>query len=235
MLFLAIASFFYASPALAHAPRLLTNDGSVIEISQPDVSQAFYGELKNGPAFFSLHLDTPQELYVSILVPSSPGVKTDKSVQIKYDNGGKDELFKELNGKIFSWTPFFEPFAGDNYLQGPEVKQMAAAGDYFITVHSPDYTGKYVLVVGQKESFTVTEAVNTIFLLPSIKGFFGTSPWLAYFNYTGGFMFIGLLIIILIYFILTSVLTRIFTPKHKDTVVETGKPHRPSDDLQYRQ
>ena len=127
MLFLAIASFFYASPALAHAPRLLPNDGSMTEISQPDVSQAFYGELKSGLAYFSLHLDQPMELDVAILVPDTPDIKKDKSVRIEYDNNSTSEIFYDLDGEKFTWTPLFEPFAGDHYFQGPEVKKMVAS------------------------------------------------------------------------------------------------------------
>ena len=232
MLFLAIGSFFYASPAAAHAPRLLDNDGSVTIIEQPDVSQAFYGDLKNGPAFFSLKVDKPMDLYVSILVPNVAGIKKDKSVQIKYDNQGKDEIFWTLDGKNFAWRPWYERFGGDNYFQGPEIKKMAQPGEYFLAVYSgPDYVGKYVLVVGEKESFTLTDIVNTIFTLPTLKrDFFEKSPWLAYFNLTGVFMAIGILVLVIVYLIISSILKKVLAKK-----IEPEKLIRPSDDLHYRQ
>ena len=219
----------YAAPADAHAPRLLTNDGSVIAIDKPDISQAFYGELKNGPASFSIHLDKAMDLYVSILVPDVPDVARDKSVWIKYDDNGKDTMFWNLDGKNFAWRPMNEQFGGDNYFQGPEITKTAQAGDYFLTVFNPGYTGKYVLMVGQKESFSVTEIVNTIFTLPSLKkDFFARSPWTAYFNLTGVFMLIGLLVLIIIYLVLTKTLTKIFVKKP-----EPEKVYPPSHDLRY--
>ena len=96
------------------------------------------------------------------------------------------------------WAKYYEEFAGDNYLKGPEKTIYLKAGDYTIKVGNPDNTGKYVLVVGQKEAWSVKEIINTLTVLPTLKkDFFETSPWKAY-NNRVGLLALGLVIVLVI-------------------------------------
>jgi hypothetical protein len=181
------------SLASAHQPRLVFDKTSSIEnpfiISNPEVSQAFYGELKGMPDYYLIDSEN-FSLYLSILSPA--GISNErKDFSVEVNNG---EII--LNGTNFTWTKFFEEFAGDNYWQGPEIEVNASAGKYLVKVSNPDNTGKYSLVVGRIESFPFGETVKTIYVMPKLKTFFETSPFTAFFNIIGLFLFGAIAIII---------------------------------------
>jgi len=172
---------FSTDLALAHQPRLVDEDFTLIE--NPEVSQAFYGELKGKPDFYQIQTEVPIKLYVGILVPNVEGIGKDISVEVSKD----DEFYYLLDGVNFEWQAYYEEFAGDDYFKGPELSAGeqdglpqgvgAEAGNYTLKVFSPDNQGKYVLVVGEKEEFPLNEMLNTLVSLPRLKKFFDKSPW----------------------------------------------------------
>jgi len=206
--------FVSAAPlmALAHSPRLVSG-GETVVVQNPEISQAFYGELTGQPQVFEINSDKQFNLYVGLLVPKIPEARKDFLAEISAGTAQGKDVFVWLKGERTDWSVFYEPFGGNDYWQGPEFKQTVPAGKYFIKVKSGcrqvpgedsnslvekcDNRGKYVLVVGERESFGPVEILKTIYLLPQIKmKFFGRSPLTAYFNYTGLFL-IGLLIILI--------------------------------------
>src|SRR3989338_6481225 len=80
---LVFVSFGVASTVLAHQPRYVTDDQLVL-IKNPSISQAFYGELKNRPAYYLIDLKEAQSLYFQILVPALAGIQKDKAVTVNY-------------------------------------------------------------------------------------------------------------------------------------------------------
>lgn len=167
--------------ALAHQPRLVEKDFTLVE--NPEVSQAFYGELKGQSDYYQIQVDQPIKLYVGILVPDVENIGKDVSVEISKD----DEFYYLLDGANFEWQAYYEEFAGDDYFEGPELSAgeedglpqgvEAEAGTYVLKVFSPDNQGKYVLVVGEKEEFPLNEMINTLVSLLRLKKFFDKSPW----------------------------------------------------------
>lgn len=216
------AALFFALPALARQPHIVGN-GGIIQIENPEISQAFYGELNGVPQLFEIDVDKSFNLYVNILIPDLSGINTDFSAEIYKANLPVSDTVAKLNGADFAWQKFYEPFGGDNYLKGPEFEKQAGPGKYLITVSSgfnpachpeqsikpcPENTGKYVLAVGKIEKFTPKEILKTILLLPKLKkDFFEKSPLTAYFNYVGLFM-LGFLIIIAIIVFLPIVIIK---------------------------
>ncbi|MEK7508885.1 MAG: zinc ribbon domain-containing protein, partial [Patescibacteria group bacterium] len=100
------------------------------------------------------------------------------------------EFFAFSDGAIFIWQPFYEPYGGDNYFQGPEIKQDAPAGHYVVEVFGPEYNGKYVLAVGEQEKFALKEIVGTYKTLYHLKkDFFGQPGWMILFNRISLFVF----------------------------------------------
>lgn len=195
----------------AHQPRIVFDKelSSPLKIENPEVSQAFYGELKENPEYYSIEQENYFGLYVQILVPDTKGIEKDISVEITKNNNP----FYKLYGANYSWQPFYEEFAGDNYFGGPELfwdsssGPNAEPGNYIIKVFSPDNKGKYVLVVGKKESFPPKEMLNTLVSMPKLKSFFD-KPTIAIFQGIIGKGILILFIIIIsiaigIYFILT--------------------------------
>lgn len=158
----------------AHQPRLAREDSSLenpILVDNPEISQAFYGELKGSPAYYKISSSEEFRLYVNLLVPDTPG-SGEKLVSAEI----LDENFNVivlLDGIDYDWKPFFEPFGGDNYLQGPEYNQTVEPGTYYIRVFNNENQGFYSLAVGDIETFPWDEALNALILLPILKaGFF---------------------------------------------------------------
>lgn len=189
ILFILVLLIFSAS-VYAHQPRIVSSDFTSIQ--NPEVSQAFYGELKGKENYFQINSDKPFYLHVSVLVPDVKNI--DKDVSAEVSSGNK--LLFLLNGTNVTWTVFYEEFGGDYYFQGPENALNTTAGIYDIKIFSPDNKGKYVLVVGDKEEFPLNEIVKTLVTLPILKkDFFEKSPFTAYFNKIGEYLLVFLVFV----------------------------------------
>jgi hypothetical protein len=187
-----------ASIACAHQPRIAFGEniaGNITRINNPEVSQAYYGILKGMPDLYKISSDINFSLYLNILVPQ--GAENDYSVAVflASESIHPDPVIV-MDGTNFTWTPFFEDFAGDNYLKGPESRNILPAGTYEVKVYSPDNIGKYALAVGEKEEFPLGEILNAFLVLPKIKTDFFGKPWIsAYTNKIGLFLLAALIII----------------------------------------
>lgn len=184
-----------ALPAEAHQPRLVTGNQATV-ITKPAVSQAFYAELRGTPALYSLRVAGPTDLYFGLLVPDVPGRRGDFVAELLAGELGFEPPLAVLDGASSEWDGFYEPFAGDQYLKGPESTVTLPPGDYLIRVTSRDNLGKYVLAVGREERFSPAELWETITRLPAVKRYFGKSPWLALANLMGVFILLGLVAVV---------------------------------------
>ena len=173
VLILLAGSFVVAAEAQAHQPRIVS-DSWLTLIENPEVSQAFYGELKGHEAYYLIDLKQAGDLYFQILVPDSPAAAKDKSATVEYspELGAKAENFVKLDAAAAEWQKYFEEFAGDNYFKGPEDKSPAEPGYYIVKIFSPENEGKYVLVVGQKEEFPPLETIKAVYTIPLLKNNF---------------------------------------------------------------
>jgi len=188
------------STSSAHQPRIVyqkqISQINPIIVINPEISQAFYAELKGQPEYYTVSSDKEFNLYVRILSPNITDAKKDFSVEIIKDAS----VIALLNGYSFTWTEFYEPFVGDDYWQGPEFEKHQPKGEYLIKVYNPDNRGKYVLVVGQAESFPLNESLKLFVSLPKLKHYFGKSGFTAFLNLVGLFWLIQLIILSLIVF-----------------------------------
>jgi len=222
--FIVLVGLGLAGPALAHNPRIVSGTETVI-VQNPEISQAFYGELQGGPQWFEINSDKNFVLYVNILVPKLPGISTGIAAEIYRSEDGGQQLITSIDGENFGWSEFFEPFGGDTYLKGPEFKADVQAGKYLIKVthcHADEPGAeneaecsflRYSLAIGEQEKFTPKEIINAIYLLPVLKkDFFNESPFTAYFNYSGLFM-LGTLIILFVVIYLAIRLVKKFRKK----------------------
>ncbi|MFA6227558.1 MAG: hypothetical protein WC631_03760 [Candidatus Paceibacterota bacterium] len=175
-----VGFLFAGNTASAHQPRLvwdfINSHDSPIVISNPDISQAFYGILKNQPEYYKVKLDKASILYLSLLVPDNINAGVDISARVFKLNSPDSDIKTFLNGKRSTWESYYEEFAGDFYLQGPENSTYLKEGEYLIEITSEKNEGKYVLVVGQKESFPLDEAMRMIINLPRLKIDFFEEP-----------------------------------------------------------
>lgn len=203
-----IASFGFAS---AHQPRIvdkfnLSEDRMIVE--NPEISQAFYGNLKGSPEYYEIDSTRDFELYVQMLSPYLNTSRTDFNVEI-IDH----DMSWVLNGSDYNWTKFHEEFANDDYYQGPEFDRNVSAGRYTIKIsdENSNNTGKYVLVFGKSEKFPLKEMLHAFFVMPGLKIYFEKSPFTAYFNMIG----IYSLLFILCLAVLIIVLVIIFRARRK--------------------
>ncbi len=188
--------FFWRT--FAHQPRLVFQQpvGQVINVKNPEISQAFYGNLSWQEDIYTIIADTGFWLYINILVPDLPASRTDFAVDII--EGNDDVVYTRLDGKNHNRSGFFEPFGGDDYLKWPSRKKQVSAGIYTIRISNPDNQGKYALAVGEKENFPFKEMVNTYKVMPTLKTIFFEKPrYTTFWNYvwlmivvTGGVMII---------------------------------------------
>lgn len=167
---LIIIIFLSISMVFAHQPRLASDTSSIsnpIVVKNPEVSQAFYGNLNGSPAYYKIESNSSFRFYVNILVPDNPGSGEQlMSVEI-LDSSGKTIAL--LDAKNSTWTPYFEEFGGDNYLKGPEFNQTKPAGTYYLKVFNDNNKGKYSLAIGDIETFPPGETANALILLPILK------------------------------------------------------------------
>ena len=169
---LSIGLFLLTSTvASAHQPRI--QEDVITEVTEPEISKAYYGQLEGEPHIYTISASEEFELYVNILVPEIEGQAKDLSAEIFKDG----ESLIVLDGKNYEWTIFFEPFGQSNYWMGPEYKEISGPGEYEIKVWSMNNDSKYSLAVGSIETFDSKEGINALKLIPELKkDFFNESP-----------------------------------------------------------
>jgi hypothetical protein len=162
-----LASFFLVPTLVsAHQPRLV--ESAAIEVTDPEVSKAYYGELSGAPHIYTISTPSPFALYVGILMPYAENSTKDVLVEIRKDK----ELVQVIGGKGADWKKMFEFFGQSSYWDGGEYKANAGAGEYTVSVSSTNNNSKYSLAIGEIEAFNVSETISAINLIPQLKNNF---------------------------------------------------------------
>ena len=65
---------------LAHQPRLV--EMGIINLTEPEISKAYYGNLSGKPQIYTISTSSPIDLYVNILVPLIEGPEKNVTVKI---------------------------------------------------------------------------------------------------------------------------------------------------------
>jgi hypothetical protein len=194
LLFLLI-SILFAGRACAHQPRISFGTrhtfSNPVVIEKPEISKAYYGMLTGEPDYYKIDSRSTYQLYLNILAPDLKDSSLDWNVDVVSDN----KTLLRLKGKGYKWERFFEPFAGDHYLKGPDLDWRLRRGTYYIKVYNKANLGKYSLAVGSIESFPVGETISMAFTLPAIKAKFFNKPAYSAFLSPVGLIFLGYCII----------------------------------------
>ncbi len=184
---------FIPYTTFAHIPRLVSENK--VQVQNPDISQAFYAELKGKPDVYYFSFDKRSPYYIGLLAPKIDGIDKDYTFEI-YNESDNNKLIAKLSGKDRVWSEFYEPFAGDFYWQGPEIRGEFEPGKYKVKVFSPDNKGKYVIAIGEKEQFLGKDIIDTIKVLPKLKhDYFGKSYFSVFANRVGLFLLGTILIL----------------------------------------
>ena len=200
ILFLILVS--WPLKVLAHQPRLVEMEK--INVTEPEISKAYYGNLSGKPHIYTISTSSPIDLYVNVLVPFIEG--PEKNVIVKIFKG--EQLMGILSPKKVDWKEFFEPFGHSMYWKGPEFKVRADAGKYKIHVQSTEKSIRYVLATGEIEAFDGPESLNAILLIPKLKkDFFEESPLSFILSPLGwGYVLLLQLLVILTGFVISKIL-----------------------------
>jgi len=233
-----IAIFLFLSLAnsvSAHQPNIVYLQQGDVKISNPEISQAFYDDLKGKPRDYFIDSDKDFELYINLLVPEEANKEGRYSASIfLLKDGQAEEQIASIDGTSFDWQQFYESFGRDYYLKGPEFSKQVSAGKYKIEVYSKDNQGKYILAVGKKESFDIQSILNIYWQLPLLKITFFKTSVLQFFLTPFGIAGIGVIGIILIFLALIYYLIGLIkqTIKHHQakTLLLTSGGMRPMKD-----
>jgi len=191
--------FFSISTVAAHQPRLETGTNvsmnNPIVVQNPEISQAFYSTLRGSPDYYKISSNISFKLYLNLLIPTSPGIPADfVSAQVMDTNGN---ILLTLNGTNSTWTPYFEEFAGDNYLKGPEATKQLPAGTYFVKVYNTENQGKYTIAIGDIESFPIDESLKALVTIPLLKEhFFGKPVTTLFLEFLGLILALGSIMVL---------------------------------------
>jgi steroid 5-alpha reductase family enzyme len=157
---------------LAHQPRIGTETIDVLDV---EVSKAYYGELNGVPHIYTINSNSEFSIYLNVLIP---GNKLTHTISAELIND--DKVIEFLDGENFEWEVWYEEFAGDYYMKGPELGEdfkstsKLPAGKYEVKVFNENNKGKYSLAIGEKEEFPAPEIANAVLLVPWLKlTFFG--------------------------------------------------------------
>jgi dipeptidase E len=190
-LVLTIFSFLTAGTVVwAHQPNLVFQQSGDVEITNPETSQAFYDELKGSSKNYFITSDKNFTLYVNLLVPELANRKGRYSANIFSIAGEREEQIATINGATTEWKEYYESFARDYYLKGPELEQQLSAGRYKIEIFAAnsavqaDNVGRYVLVVGKNENYDFKAFLNLYWQIPILKlKFFNSDITQFFFTY----------------------------------------------------
>jgi hypothetical protein len=169
LLSISITTLVFPGVSLAHQPRIV--DQNVINVTDPEISKAYYGQLSGEPHYYYIKSEKEFNLYVNVLVPDINGIKKDVSAIIVKDEDDEHPIAK-LDGPTYEWKKFWEPFGGDSYWMGPEYKTKVEPGEYEIEVYSTNNDSKYALAIGETEAFDQKEGLNALNLVPQLKNNF---------------------------------------------------------------
>jgi peptidase E len=225
--FLAILFFLtISSNALAHQPRIIYLQEGDVFVENPEISQAFYDELKGIPRNYFIDSSSDFILYTNLLVPIPENFDGKYSLNIFLINENEEIQIALVDGTEYEWEEFYEEFGRDYYLKGPEFEQKVSAGKYRIEVFSEisetdieirteevidekeeeleklpkDNYGKYVLAIGKTELYDVNALLNIFWQLPFLKITFNKTSPLQFFLTPFGIAGVGIIGAILVFF-----------------------------------
>lgn len=188
---------FLSNLTLAHIPELIIEDRNYtlepVLVREPEISYAYYGQLKGSPQLYKIEAAKPFHLYVSLLAPYVGQTETS---ELEFHIMKDGEKIVMMHG-YDNWTKFYEEYGGDWYLQGPSYEADAEAGIYLIEVHSKTNSEEYSLAIGKTERFGPLEIAKTILILPLMKVIY----WKNY-SLLLIYLLAIILIILVIYFLL---------------------------------
>lgn len=168
-----LVALFLPASAMAHKPIFVEESiqgfNRALEIPDPEISYAVYGELKRSGQVdvYKVKLESETPFYVRIAVPKK-GANADYKPafvlfgpELPQSNEPPNfplELPEDMGRGIFlakeEADEYFEPFTQTTLIQRQYMSRTLKPGTYYIAVyHTEGKTGKYVLTTGSRDEF----------------------------------------------------------------------------------
>jgi peptidase E len=232
LFFLVLCLFIFPVNVLAHQPRIVYLQSGEAQIQNPELSQAFYDELKGQPRNYLINSEKDFKLYINLLTPAHANPTGKYSAKVYF----KDQEVAFLDGENLKWEQFYEEFGRDYYYKGPEFTKDLPAGNYKITVYAQENLGKYVIAVGKTESYDLRALLNVYWQLPFLKVTFFKTSVLQFFLTPFGIglvVLIGVLLIIwaVINYIIGVIKTVIKNNQAKTLLLSSGGMEQIKDEI----
>lgn len=167
-----------ATPAAAHQPVVAAGASypldAPFEVEQPEISKAFFARLEGQPNYYRIVSSVPFRFYAGITVPKIGDCPLVQRFSFDVLDGDLNPIIA-ADGEAFDWWPWYESFGKKWYWVGPEIgadfksDRVFAAGTYYIRVFNAENAGRYVLAVGDVESFPIDVIVKTMVVMPGIN------------------------------------------------------------------
>ena len=174
--FLLLCSTIKAHQPVLNSDSDNTKDSPFI-VEKPEISKAIFSELKGNSQYFKIESDTSFKFYAGITTPKINGCLLFKKFSFDVLDSNFN-VIERKNGENFKWWSWYEKHGEKWYWIGPEIgenfksNRVYRSGTYYIRVYNKSNTGKYVLAVGDIESFPFTVLVRMIFTMPKINSSF---------------------------------------------------------------
>tara|TARA_B100000676_G_C17739049_1_gene660426 strand:- start:36 stop:623 length:588 start_codon:yes stop_codon:yes gene_type:complete len=181
IIFINFYLFFVTVPIIAHQPVLdaegMNTKKMPFIIEQPEISKAIFSELKGDAHYYKIESDSSFKFYAGITVPKI----NDCPLLNRFSFEVLDEKFNIIerkDGENFKWWAWYEKHGENWYWIGPEIgenfksNRIYKSGTYYIRVYNKSKSGKYVLAVGDIESFPFTVILRMIFTMPKINSYY---------------------------------------------------------------
>ena len=176
-----VLCFLFPVSVLASVPNLVEQTAitDIDHISDPTLSQTFYGVLDGFPHTYEIRAKEPFTLYVEVLIPDTDSATENVNGIIIRETGQKGRVSEvaRMLAQNASWEPVHEFWGGNNYRMGGVYGAPVEQGVYRIEVSTPDNEAPYVLVVGTREEFGAIGYFESIKRLMAVKEFFGKSKF----------------------------------------------------------
>lgn len=139
-----------------HVPEF--DEGEITYIDNLENTQVFYGEIEKGvPKEFQFQGDSGSDIRLSIITPSKYVLP---SILLSGPISDVESADITVKGTV-SKDMVFEPFAPSSYYQGATLETVIEKpGTYAIFIQDKENPGKFGLVVGYKEAFSLYEWIT---------------------------------------------------------------------------
>ena len=162
--------FFVPTNAVAYVVGIIPPEGG--RVADTSVRHVYFGELKDESGVVRLSLPEGGNLNLFLLTPTATAPNSRYDAVIVSESRGEVTAILESGG--LTWELYHDAYIAEDFLKGPELSKVVPPGDYRIVINNPGNQGKFGIVIGSAERFSISDYYALYKLGPTLKrDFFG--------------------------------------------------------------